>query len=274
MDDRPAGRWFDAGYRELASLWIHRTLLTSLARHDLRRAYAGTTAGVAWSVVTPMVPLLIFSAVFSLGLRLPLGGAPYIFGFASAYVPWVLLSSSIAGAAGSIVDHRHLVKRVVFPVEIIPADALLVQSLPHAILLAMTASACLFRGYLHFPELLLVLYFYLCASVLAISGGLLLAGLTVIVRDVAQVLPSFLNVWFWVTPIAWAGSSLPPMGRSLLALNPASYVVSGYRHALMPRIFAMPGRIETVAFWVISLVLLMISAACFRRLRTHFWDCL
>src|SRR2546426_12528490 len=108
--------------RELASLWIHRRVLTSLARHDLRKTHAGTAGGVAWTVLTPLIPLLIFTAVFSLGLRLPLGGAPYIFGFATAYVPWILLSSSITGAAGSILDHRYLIKRVVFPVEVIPAD--------------------------------------------------------------------------------------------------------------------------------------------------------
>src|SRR5882672_6603803 len=97
---------------DLASLWIHRRVLTSLARQDLRKTYAGTAAGVAWAVLTPLVPLLIFSAVFSLGLRLPLGRAPYIFGFATAYVPWVLLSSAVTGAAGSILDHRYLIKRV------------------------------------------------------------------------------------------------------------------------------------------------------------------
>src|SRR5947208_4614736 len=159
------------GLRELASLWTHRRVLISLARHDLRRAYAGTAAGLAWAVLTPLIPILIFTAVFSLGLRLSHGGAPYIYSFAAAYVPWVLLSNAISGAAGSVIDHRHLVKRVVFPVEIIPANPLLVHSLPHAILLALTAGMCFIGGY-GSVELVTVLYFYLCASVLAISAGL------------------------------------------------------------------------------------------------------
>src|SRR5260221_1062691 len=134
------------GLRDLASLWTHRRVLTSRARHDLRKTYAGTAAGVAWAVFTPIVQLLIFTAIFSLGLRLPLGGVPYIFGFAAAYVPWVLLSNAITGATGSILDHRHLVKRALFPVEIIPADPLLVHTLPHAILLAVTAGGCMTGG--------------------------------------------------------------------------------------------------------------------------------
>jgi lipopolysaccharide transport system permease protein len=260
--------------RDLASLWIHRRVLTSLARHDLRKTYAGTAAGVAWALLTPLIPLIILSIVFSLGLRLPLGRAPYIFGFAAAYVPWVLLSSAITGAAGSILDHRHIVKRVPFPVEIIPAESILVHSLPHAILVTLTAVVCGAAGYGHFPEILLVFYFYGCAAVLAVSAGFLLAGLAVVVRDVQQMLPSFMNVWFWITPIAWAGAALPPAGRTLLAFNPASYIVSGYRYALMPKIFAPPGRMEAAVFWGLSILALLIGSASFHRLRAHFWDCL
>src|SRR5947207_4274452 len=78
---------------EIVSLWTHRRVLGLLALHDLRRAYAGTAAGVLWTFVTPIIPMVIFSTIFAFGLRLPLGGAPYIFGFAAAYVPWVLLSA-------------------------------------------------------------------------------------------------------------------------------------------------------------------------------------
>jgi hypothetical protein len=89
-----------------------------------------------------------------------------------------------------------------------------------------------------------------------------------------QMLPSILQVWFWLTPIAWTGTQLPSSIRTLLALNPAGYVVSGYRHALMPKIFPAPTALESAAFWITCLGILMIGATCFRRLRGHFWDCL
>jgi ABC-type polysaccharide/polyol phosphate export permease len=274
MSSNASGRRLNAGFAEVASLWIHRRVLASLARHAFRRNYAGTSGGIAWAVISPLVPLAIFTAVFSLGLRLPLGNAPYVYGFAAAYVPWVLLSSAISGAAGSIVERRHLVKRVRFPVEIIPAESLLVQSVPHVILLAIVAAACAAAGYVRFPQILSVIYFYACAAVLTASTGLLLAGLTVIARDVQQFVGSTLNVWFWITPVAWSANRLPPVGRTLLALNPAAYIVSGYRYALMPSVFAAPGRSEAAVFWTISILMLLTASACFRRLRTHFWDSL
>jgi teichoic acid transport system permease protein len=262
------------GVGEILSLWTNRRALSSLARHDLRRTYAGTAGGVLWTFLAPLIPILIFSAVFAFALKLPLGGAPYVFGFTAAYIPWVLLSSSISGATGSIIEHRYLVKRILFPVEIIPADAVVVHSLPHVCLLALASAACLVAGYGRFPDLLLVLYFYLCAVLFTISAGLLVSSITVVARDFQQMLPSILQVWFWLTPIAWAGTHLPSSVRTLLALNPASYIVSGYRHALMPKIFAGPTAFESAAFWIISLGMLMIGSTCFRRLRVYFWDCL
>ncbi|HBB87585.1 MAG TPA: hypothetical protein DC047_08220 [Blastocatellia bacterium] len=267
-------RWHGTGIGEIVSLWTNRRALRSLARHDLRRTYAGTAGGVLWTFLTPLIPILIFSAVFSFGLRLPLGGAPYIFGFAAAYVPWVLLSTSISGASGSILAHRYLIKRIPFPVEIIPADAVFVHSLPHVLLLSVTAAPCLIAGYLRFPDFLLLVYFYGCTVLLTIGVGFLVSAIAVVARDFQQMLPSILQVWFWLTPIAWIGTQLPRPVRTLLALNPAGYIVSGYRHALMPKIFAAPSAYESAAFWIICLGTLIIGAACFRRLRGHFWDCL
>lgn len=263
-----------AGVSDVISMWTHRRALKSLARYDLRRAYAGTVGGMLWTFLTPLIPVLIFSSIFAFALKLPLGGAPYIFGFAAAYVPWLLLSASISSATGSIVEHSYLVKRIHFPVEIIPADAVLIHSLPHAFLLALVSGVCLIGGYGRLPDLLLVLYFYLCAIIFTISTGFLVSSITVVMRDFQQMLPSILQVWFWLTPIAWASSQLPPAGRTLLAFNPASYIVSGYRHALMPKIFAAPTAFDTAAFWLMSLAMLAIGSTCFRRLRVYFWDCL
>src|ERR1051326_1092493 len=120
-------RWYDTGVLEIASLWKYRRVLRSLAYHDMRKAYAGTAGGLIWSLVTPLVPIAIFSAVFSYGIRLPLGRAPYVYGFSAAYIPWAFLTASISASASSLINYRHFIKRVVFPIEIIPANAFVVQ---------------------------------------------------------------------------------------------------------------------------------------------------
>jgi teichoic acid transport system permease protein len=257
----------------LTSLWNQRRTLIALARHDARRAYAGTTARRLWPLLTLLVPFVILAAVFSLGLRLSLDGAPYVYAFAAAYVPWMLLYAAITGSAGSIVEHRHLVKRVRFPVELIPAAPPITQTLPHLALLAVTAIACAAAGQ-GGVALLTVPYYYVCAIVLALAVGLLLASLAVVVRDVTRALPSVLQVWFWITPIAWTGTQLPEGARRLPDLNPAAYVVSGYRHALMPQSFAAPTAVQAGLFWVMTVLLFASGAYVFQRLRPHFWESL
>jgi len=263
-----------AGIGEILSLWKNRRALKALVRHDLRKTYASATRGIIWTLLTPLTTILVFSAVFAFGLRISLGGAPYIFGFAAAYIPWVLISSSITGATGSILEHRYLVKRVLFPIEIIPADAFIVHSAPHAVLVSVAFIACLVGGYARFPDLLLVLYFYACAAVLTVSVGLLVSSLTVVARDFQQMLPAMLQLWFWLTPVAWSSGHFPPAMQTLLGINPASYIVSGYRHALMPGVFPAPTAFESAAFWIICLGTLTLGSICFRRFRVYFWDCL
>jgi ABC-type polysaccharide/polyol phosphate export permease len=257
----------------LASLWRQRRTLLALTRHDARRTYAGTRVGVAWALLTPLVPFVVLSVIFSVGLRLPLGGAPYVYGFAAAYVPWVLLSGSIAGAAGSLLEHRYLVKRVPFPIGVLPAVSALTQSPPHLVLLAITAIGCAAGGY-GGAALATVPYYYACAIVLCLGIGLGLAAVAVVLRDVTRALPAVLQVWFWITPVAWSVDRLPSAGRQLLQLNPAAYVVAGYRHALMPRVFAAPSWGQSLAFWLVCLAVLMGGSLAFARLRAHFWECL
>jgi teichoic acid transport system permease protein len=260
--------------RELAAIWTNRHLVSSLARQDLRRVQAGTVGGLAWAVLTPLLPLLIFTTVFAFGLRLPLGGAPYALGFAAAYVPWALMSASISGSVGSIVERRNLVKYVRFPLQTVSASSIVVSTLPHFILVALTVAATLSSGHARLPELLLLPYFYACAVALVFGVGLTLSALAVIVRDIQQLAGSLLNVWFWITPIAWASGALTPGGQALLALNPAAYVVSGYRYALMPESFPAPSVTATIAFWILTACFIVIGAAIFRRLQPHFWECL
>ena len=148
------------------------------------------------------------------------------------------------------------------------------QSVPHCFLFLIIGSACAAGGYGHFPEALLIVYFWMCMIIFALSVAWLLSALTVIARDVQQMLPAILNVWFWLTPVAWSSDRLAPPARTLLAFNPASYIVSGYRYALMPKVFAAPSPFETAAFWTMTVTIFVIGASSFRRLRPYFWDCL
>jgi lipopolysaccharide transport system permease protein len=261
------------GARMAYPLWRHRRALLALVRHSARRAHADTAAGRIWAVVTPLLSFVILALVLSLGLRARGVGAPYVYTFGAAFVPWILLSAGITAAAGSIVDHRYLVKRVRFTAEVIPVAPPVAESLPHVVLVVLVGTACAVAGYAGWA-LFALPYFYACVLVLAVGVGMWLAATAVFVRDVLRLLPAVLMMWFWLTPIAWDEHRLPDYARPLVLLNPAAYVADGYRHALMPQVFGSPSLGQAAAFWIIAIAVLVSGFAYFRRLRPAFWECL
>jgi ABC-type polysaccharide/polyol phosphate export permease len=248
-------------------------MLMSVARHGLRRTYAGTTAGAAWAVLSAVLPFLVIGVVFSVALRARLGGAPYLFGFAAAYVPWVFISGALTDAAGSLLEHRYLVKRVPFQLHLLPTASLVANLLPHAILLAIVIVVGALGGY-GGPQLLELPYYLVC--MLAVCGGLGLAAaaVSVVLRDASRTMPLVIQVWFWATPIAWDPARAPEAVRTALNLNPAAYVVAGYRHGILPHAFAAPTLAQSLVFWVVTPAILAAGMGTFVRLRPHFWESL
>jgi ABC-type polysaccharide/polyol phosphate export permease len=254
-------------------VWREGATLLAVARHSRRRAYAGTAAGAGWAVLSALLPFVVIGVVFSVALRVRLGGAPYLLGFAGAYVAWVLIADVVTDAASSLVEHRFLVKRVPFPVGLLPAASLLTNSLPHAVLVGITAIVVTSEGYAGAAIVTLV-YYYVAALALCLGVGLALAPVTVVLRDASRTVPLLLQMWFWATPVAWDPERAPQGIRALLHLNPAAYVVTGYRHALMPGAFAAPSLGDSLIFWAICGALLAGGVAVYRRLRPRLWECL
>jgi ABC-type polysaccharide/polyol phosphate export permease len=259
--------------RPWTAVWREHATLVAVARHGVRRTYAGTSAGAAWAILSALLPFLVIGIVFSVALRTSLGGAPYMFGFAAAYVPWVFLSSTVTAAAGSLIEHRFLVKRVPFDVRLLPAAALLANAPAYAVLLVAAATACAAAGYAGGAAVESV-YYFVCTMVVCLGPALGLASVSVVLRDASRTLPVILQLWFWATPIAWDPSRAPAGVRALEYLNPAAYVVAGHRHALMPRSFAAPSLAQTAAFWGMSALITFVGIGVFARLRPHFWECL
>jgi ABC-type polysaccharide/polyol phosphate export permease len=256
-----------------AATWQQRRTVGTLVRHDLRHTYAATTAGAAWAVAAPLLPLGLYLVVFSGGIRLPMGGAPYGLALAAAYVPWVLVSAGVGGATAAIVRNPRLVKRVRFPVEVLPLAPVLAQWVPHAVLLTGVVAAAAIAGY-GGPAILAAPYWFLCATLLAVALGRPLAAANAVAQDVGHAVQLLLQVWFWTTPIAWAPSAASGALRWVVRLNPLSYVVGGYRHALLPGAFAAPGAVDAAWFWGMTLAVAVAGGWCFRRLRPVLWSSL
>jgi len=251
-------------------LWRYRELLGFLAWRDVKVRYKQAVLGVAWAVIQPVVQTLLLSFVFGKLAKMPAGGVPYPLLVLAGLLPWQLFSSAFSGAGGSIVGNAHLISKVYFPRLIVPLSALAVALIDMAIPLILTIPVAAFWGVMPTWRLLLLPVFILGALLIAFGAGLWITALTVKYRDFRFITPFLLQIGVFVTPVGYRTDFLPNW-RALIALNPLSGVVDGFRWCLLGGTteFYVPGLAISVA---IAVVLLAGGLWYFRKTERQFAD--
>ena len=261
--------------RFVATLFLQRAMIFGLTKHELRMRYAGTLAGILWSFVQPLLTILTYWLVFDWGLKVqPANNLPFTVVFVCGIVPWMTFAEAVNNSANAVTSHSHLVRKIAFPTEILPAVNVLTSLVPHLFLLLMLM---ILIAFFHLPFSFMFfqsLYFLAAMTVLAIGIGWFLGALNVFYRDLGQAVTPITGLWFWLTPIVWPIEMVPERIRPWLALNPMTYIVEGYRNSFL---YARPfwaDWIGTVAFWSFAIGMLLIGAFVFKRLKPEFADVL
>ena len=246
-----------------------------MATRHLAERYVGTVGGPLWTILQPAATVAVFWFVFSVGFKAhgP-SDIPFIVYFLGGYVPWLLFSEVIQASTTCIVGNRNLVKKTTFPTEILPVVYIVSSTISHLVLLLIFAAVIAVSPQALSGMFSLFLYFYGCLLVLALGVSWLVASLQVFSRDTAQVTAVLLNLWFWLTPIAWPENIVPTEVMRWLSANPMYYVVTGYRYAFLGMNEFATDPLSTIRFWVGSLLVLFLGAYVFRRLKPEFPDVL
>ena len=251
-------------------LWRYRELLGFLAWRDVKVRYKQAVLGFAWAVIQPAVQTLLLSFVFGKLAKMPSGDVPYPLLVLAGLLPWQLFASAFSGAGNSLVGNAHLISKVYFPRLIVPLSALAVALIDLTILLVLTIPTAAFWGVFPTWRLLLLPAFVFAALLVAFGAGLWITALTVKYRDFRFITPFILQIGIFVTPVGYRTDFLPNW-RDLLALNPLTGVVDGFRWCLLG------GRTE---FYAPSLAISLAIAAAlvgsglwyFRRTERQFAD--
>jgi len=259
---------------QLRALWEYRELLYFLAWRDIKVRYKQTVLGVLWIVIQPVVTMIVFSLLFGQLLNVSSGDVPYpVFTFA-ALLPWNYFASSLNKSSTSLVGSAQLITKVYFPRLLIPLASILSGLLDFAIAFVVLIGLMVFYGLVPTPQIVLLPAFLLLAIVTALGFSLWLSALNVRYRDVNYLIPFLVQIWMYLTPVVYGSTLLPEQYRFLLALNPMTAVVEGFRRALLG-----PG-VESVQLpWVlyvasvaIAIVVLLSGAYFFRRTERTFAD--
>jgi lipopolysaccharide transport system permease protein len=266
VENRPSRGFRGPGLREL---WRYRELGGFLALRDLRVRYKQAVFGAAWAVVQPLAGVLVFTLVFRRLAKVPSDGIPYpLFAFVGLSV-WSYHASSVTRATQSLVGNAPLVTKVYFPRLLVPLAAVLPGLVDLA--LSLLTLGVLLVVYETVPTVaVLTLPIWVLALVAtSFSVGLWLSALNVQYRDVNQAITLFVQLWLFVSPVAYPSSMVEGGWRFLYALNPMAGVIDGFRWALVRG--PQPGPAVLVSM-AVTLVLLVSGILYFQRTERRFAD--
>src|SRR5688572_13870657 len=253
---------------------MYSELIYSFAKRELLGRYKGSALGIAWAVLTPVVMIAIFTFIFAgiFGARFGVNQshwdyALYLF---CGLLPWSMFQESVQQSANTIVVNSNLVKRVVFPLEALPAAqvfAALVNQLFATV--ALLIATIIVRQRLEvtaswLPVLLIPQILF------ALGAAWLIASLGVFLRDIAQGVTLLLMAWMYLTPIIYPESIVPDRFRTLINLNPFTPLVRSYRRIFLEGV--APEWRGLAYFTVVSLVIFLFGYWWFARTRKSFAD--
>jgi lipopolysaccharide transport system permease protein len=259
-------------FSNLANLFRYRGLIQSLVARELKARYRGSVLGFFWSFINPLLLLLVYSFVFTYVLENKVEGIqPYALFMFCGILPWTWFASSLTEAAGSLISGGNLIKKVLFPAEVLPIVSVLANMVHFFLGLTILVGFLIY--YKHPPDALDLLWFPVVVSVQLIfttALALILAALTVHFRDIRDLLANLLTLWFFATPIIypWTQENVRKF-KWIFNLNPFTHLAISYQEILF-----FPGRIGhwrwLLALGAASLLLFLVAYWVFDRLRDSF----
>lgn len=216
-----------------ADLWRYRELFFFLAWRDILVRYKQTAVGIAWSVLRPLLTMLVFTVVFGKIAKLPSNGVPYPIMVYAAMLPWQFFSNALAESSNSLIDNANLLTKVYFPRLIVPASSVIVCLVDFFISLIVLFGLMVWYQYVPGPRLLIFPLFLLLALLASFGVGLWLSALNVKYRDFRYVVPFLVQIGLYISPVGFSSTIVPEEWKLFYFLNPMVGVIDGFRWALL-----------------------------------------
>jgi ABC-type polysaccharide/polyol phosphate export permease len=228
----------------------YRTLVRYLVLKDLKVRSRGSYLGIAWTLMNPLISLLIYFVIFRHVFRVQIEN--YFAFFLVGFVLWVFFSRAITAATTCLVENEGLVKRAVFPLEVLPFAAVLHQFVHHLVALAVAVLFMGFVGGIPFTWSLIVAVPLIASfAVFTLALALWLSTIGVFFLDARDILEVGLPILFWMTPIVYSLDMAPPFLRPFVLANPLTSFIGGLRSVLLDGRLPTPGDAAAIAAWVL-----------------------
>ncbi len=256
-------------------IFENRQLILKLAGNDFKTKYAGSYLGIFWAFVQPVVTVLVYWFVFSVGFRSGrVADVPFVLYLVSGIVPWFYIQDLMNSGTNALIEYSYLVKKVVFKISVLPMVKAISALFVHSFFIVLTILiAALYRIW---PSLytLQVVYYFFCMFVFGLGITYGTCAIVIFFRDLSQIINIILQIGVWTIPIMWNLDMIPEKYRFIFKINPMFYVINGYRQSVYGHTWFWQDLKLTIYFWAVTAVLFVIGSVIFKRLKIHFADVL
>ncbi len=217
--------------------WLNVQLLLEFVKRDFVERFAGSVLGSFWSFIWPLVNILIYTMIFSGIMGAKLSGGESRFGYSiyliSALLPWTAFSTTITRSTTVFLDKKNIISKIKVPLPTMPLYLNLSETVTLFISISFFLVFLVVIGHGISEYLLLVPFIFMLQQLLAYAIGLMLAVLTVFIRDLKEVVGIVLQVWFWFTPIVYVKEILPEWVKKIMVFNPVFILTDSFQNIFL-----------------------------------------
>lgn len=248
-------------------IFQYREMIFSLVKRDLRGRYKGSVLGFLWTFINPLLQLLVYTMVFSTIMRSGIKDY-YMFLFV-ALVPWIFFSTSLTGGASCIIAQQDMVKKIYFPREVLPIAHVTSQFINMLFcFLVIFAVLIIGRYQINFKALLCLPVVMIVEYILALGITMVVAAVTVYLRDVEYILGILTMAWQFLTPVMYGVDMVPVQLQKIFYLNPMTPIIVAYRKILYEG--QVPQLSTLVSGALMGGIILVVGWMLFHCLQKHF----
>ena len=252
-------------------------LVPPLFIRDIKERYAGSVLGVFWTFLQPLLQILLFWLVFSqimkIRIRADTGEIPFLVFLLSGLLPWFALQEGVIRGASSIVDKRHIIKKVIFPAELFPITAVTSSFAHHGIgFLIFLVVYFIWKGDISLFQIYFTAGLVFIQIVLTTGLSFIFSSLTVYLRDIAQVLGMVMQALFYMSTILFPITAIPDKLKFFISINPATALSEAYHNVILYN--RLPETGSLIYLNVVTVFVFIAGVYLFRKLKKGFADVL
>jgi lipopolysaccharide transport system permease protein len=257
-------------YQDLREVWHYRELLYFFTWRDLKVRYKQTAIGIMWAIIQPFLTMIVFSIFFGSLAKVPSDSVPYPIFVYVGLLLWQFFSDALSDTASVLTTNQAIITKVYFPRLVLPLSSVITKFVDFAVASLILILLMFYYRFVPHPASLIVIPIALFITFMASSGlGLFLAAVNVKYRDVRYVLPFFIQILMFLTPVIYP-AGIAGKYSWILAINPMTGAIQGARAALLgttPINWYLLG--ISVA---LSMVMLIVGTIYFKKVERYFAD--